>query len=221
MNRLPQMVPTRPSGDNSNAPASTAFVATAVAAGGSSVTTIFSSVAAGYVPASGGGTTNFLRADATFAAPPNNQVVLQVLQNNYATNAALQVAIPLDDTVPTNTEGTEVLSQAITPTDNNNRVLAQVNVWGAVGTGNSVLIVALFRGTTCINVASNTFTTANFPACVSMAYLDSPASSAAQTYTVRVGPSSTAVVVRLNGSAVGRQFGGAASSTLTLTEVSV
>lgn len=38
--------------------------------GGSSPIDIFTSVLPGLVPASGGGTTNFLRADGTFAAPP-------------------------------------------------------------------------------------------------------------------------------------------------------
>jgi hypothetical protein len=38
--------------------------------GAPGVTDIFTSSASGLVPASGGGTTNFLRADGTFAAPP-------------------------------------------------------------------------------------------------------------------------------------------------------
>lgn len=38
--------------------------------GGGALHAAFTSVAAGFVPASGGGTTNFLRADGVFAAPP-------------------------------------------------------------------------------------------------------------------------------------------------------
>lgn len=38
--------------------------------GGGALHAAFTDVAAGFVPASGGGTTNFLRADGTFAAPP-------------------------------------------------------------------------------------------------------------------------------------------------------
>lgn len=44
--------------------------ATLDAAQAAHVHAVFTSSAAGYVPASGGGTTNFLRADGTFAAPP-------------------------------------------------------------------------------------------------------------------------------------------------------
>ena len=61
------LVATAAQADNSTKAASTAYVDTlgATKAG----TTAFTSVAAGLVPASGGGATNFLRADGTFAAP--------------------------------------------------------------------------------------------------------------------------------------------------------
>lgn len=145
--------------------------------------------------------------------------VLQVLQDTYVDSANLSTVIPLDDTPPQSGEGTEVLSQAITPADATNKVLCIVDCWGSVSAANSALIVALFRGTTCINVASHTTASTNFPSVVSFAFLDSPASASAQTYSVRVGPNGAATHVRLNGSSVGRQYGGAASSTLTVMEV--
>lgn len=143
--------------------------------------------------------------------------VLQVLQNTYATSADLNPDIPLDDTAPTSSEGTEVLTQAITLANAANKVMAQVNVWGAVDTINTALIVALFNGTTCIQVASHTFATTNFPACISFNVLETPGSVGPHTYSVRVGPSTG--IGRLNGSAVARQYGGAAKSTLTLMEI--
>ncbi len=56
----------------------------------------FTSGAKGLAPASGGGTTNYLRADGTYAAPPGNGVVTPVVQataltgtqNNFALSAA-------------------------------------------------------------------------------------------------------------------------------------
>jgi hypothetical protein len=161
-------------------------------------------------------TSNGAGADPTYQAVPA-QTILQCLQTTYTTNADLSTTIPLDDTVPTSTEGTEVLSQAITPADNTNKVLVIVHVWGAVNTANSAMITVLFRGSTAIQVASHTFASTNFPACVSFAFLDSPASASAQTYSVRVGANTG--IVRLNGSTAARQYGGAASSTLTLMEV--
>jgi hypothetical protein len=84
--------------------------------------------------------------------------VLQCLQTTYATNTALSVAIPYDDTVPTSSEGTQVLSLAITPQVSTNKILCLVEVWGASDTGaisGGAVVAVLFRGTTCINVAAN------------------------------------------------------------------
>lgn len=97
-----QTCPTRPTGDSTNACASTAFVQNQISVttipytsvtglpantflGNNTATTsiaiamtqaqatallnLFTSSLQGLVPASGGGTTNFLRADGTFAAP--------------------------------------------------------------------------------------------------------------------------------------------------------
>lgn len=174
----------------------------------------------GLVPAPAAGDAaagKFLKSDGTFAVPPAG-AILQVLQNTNTANTDLSTTIPLDDTTPTSSEGTEVLSQAITPADNTNKVLCIVHVWGATASANVPMIAALFRGTTCIQVASVTFNSANFPDCIAFTFLDSPASASAQTYSVRVGASSGNA--RLNGSAAGRQFGGATSSTLTLMEIS-
>lgn len=224
MRSSPNLVPTRPSGDNSNAPASTAFVATAVAGVGSSVG-IFTAVANGFVPASGGSSLAVLYADATFRVPANNSAVLQVLQNTYTTNASLTTVIPFDDTIPLITEGTEVLSRDITVSSTSNRVLATVHVWGTIdNVGTSFASMALFRGNTCINAGQMGLvaTTAEDRAQIGgpMTTLDSPGSTSAQTYTVRVGPSSSGNPIYLNGIVAARRFGGASTCTLTLMEVS-
>lgn len=72
MRNIPTLAPTRPSGDNSNAPATTAFVSQAISAAVSSNAGIgiFSSVADGLVPASGGSSLDVLYADATFRSLP-------------------------------------------------------------------------------------------------------------------------------------------------------
>lgn len=142
---------------------------------------------------------------------------LQTLQNVYTTNADITATIPLDDTTPLISEGTEVLTQAITVAATANKVRAQVVVNGAVSNASTAFTTALFRGTACIDAKANTFPTQNFPATVTMDVLDSPATAGAVTYSVRVGPSSN--TARLNGSAVGRQFGGTSKCTLTVTEI--
>ena len=158
-------------------------------------------------------------ADPAWAALPTPSVaVLQVLQNTYTTNANLTAQIPQDDTTPGSSEGTEVLSQAITPADNTNKVLVIVHLWGSASSGSNPIIASVFRGTTCIQVVSTYCETANFQKCISCAFLDSPASASAQTYSVRVGPAA-AITVRLNGSSSARLFGGTASASLTVMEI--
>ena len=79
--------PTRPLGDSTNACASTAFVATGIVA---NYPPIFTSTTAGLVPASGGGTTNFLRADGTFApTPAATPIANATISANYTGSAAL------------------------------------------------------------------------------------------------------------------------------------
>ena len=143
--------------------------------------------------------------------------VLQVLQTTYATNADLTTATPADDTAPTISEGTEVLSLAITPADNSNKVLCKVELWGITIT-NVIVTAALFRGTTCINAAGLDGSTGGSGVQnIGITHLDSPASASAQTYSVRVGPASG--TTRLNGTASARLYGGASACTLTLMEV--
>lgn len=221
MRSSPNLVPTRPSGDNSNAPASTAFVAAAVAAGGSSVTTIFSATAVGFVPASGGSSLNVLYADATFRALPAaaSQTVRQVLQVVRTSTGTLGTQIPFDDTIPSTSEGTEIFSQALIPNSTFNRVLVDVSVWGGSSVANQNMIIAIFRDSTCIQVQAAFIAAAQFTYSMFLNAWDTPGSTASVTYHVRGGNNGTADLY-INGNNLSRAFGGAASCTLTLTEVS-
>lgn len=179
---------------------------------------VFTSALKGLTPASGGGTVNFLRADGTWAEPPAG-TVLQVLQNAYTTNADLTDQIPSDDSIPVKaSEGTEVLSQAITPASASNKVLVEAHIFGSGSVNNTDIVMAVFRGSTCINVVQARAPTANFPVTLSCAFLDSPATTSATTYSVNVGPVG-AVTVRLNGNTSTRLFGGASACTLTVSEI--
>jgi hypothetical protein len=94
-------------------------------------------------------------------------------------------------------------------------VLCHVSVWGDASTTDEI-VVALFRGTTCIQAGA-------FRTTVSMgltlSFLDSPASASSQIYSVRVGPATGGTTVRLNGTDSARRFGGASSCTLTVSEI--
>lgn len=179
---------------------------------------VFTSALKGLVPASGGGTTKYLRADGTFAVPTDNiGSVIQSLTNTNVTQSNPTTTIPRDDTVPLVSEGTEILSQAITPADNTNQVLARASVFAALST-NVVIVIAMFRGSTCIGAIAHRHSTADAETVLTIEVLDSPASASAQTYSVRVGPSNAGTVY-VNGLSTGRLFGGVAPCTLTLMEI--
>lgn len=162
-------------------------------------------------------TDNGANSTVSIAAAPPVGSVLQVLQDTYTTHETLSAAMVSDDTTPLDSEGTEILSQAITPASSSNKVLVETTIYGTLGTVTNSLIVALFRGSTCINAHAQTFTTVGAQATIKVMILDSPASASAQTYTVRVGP--TAGSAFLNGSNAERRFGGTSACTLTVSEI--
>jgi hypothetical protein len=135
------------------------------------------------------------------------------------TSTNLSSVIPWDDTAPTNTEGTQILSQAITPAAAANKIFCTVSLQAQNdnGGGSGLNIVSLFRGSTCIN-ATWSGGIANIP----LNYLDLPSTTSSTTYSVRIGPDDGAAIIRLNGTTNaggGRKFGGASAATLTVMEI--
>lgn len=140
----------------------------------------------------------------------------------YTTNADIATAIPLDDTIPQVGEGTQILSVAITPVSNTSRLRIRFNGFGSVSALNDVMVAAIF-----VNGAANAVAAgfgSNAPAAgttvnTTLEYEYVPGSTAAQTITVRVGP--TTGTLRLNGTTAARRLGGAARSTVVVEEFAV
>lgn len=146
----------------------------------------------------------------------------QVLQDTYTANTSLSTALPWDDSIPTSTEGTQVLSQAITLSSSLNRVRVTVALNGSPSAANASMIAAVFRGTTCIGVSQSGSTNATLAVNVSLDLVDAPGITN-PTYTVRVGArtnANAAANLFLNGTGSGRFFGGASVCTLTVEELS-
>jgi hypothetical protein len=143
--------------------------------------------------------------------------IVQVVQYSLAAHAGVTTVIPYDDTVPQSTEGHEMLVQSITPQSSTNKILARASVFLNPNSA-STHTLALFRGTTCIFATAQSQTGQNYQATVSFEFLDSPATTSATTYSVRVGPSASAVYY-FNGDSAGRKFGTTPKSTLTLMEI--
>ena len=102
-------------------------------------------------PSSGAAATPAFRSLVSADLPVGT--ILQCLQNTYLTSVNLSSAIPWDDTTPTNTEGTQILSQAITPTAATSKIFCTIGIQAHNdnGGGNGFNIVSLLRGSTCIS----------------------------------------------------------------------
>lgn len=151
---------------------------------------------------------------------PVGAVVQTVEATPYVANANLTTVVPLDDTVPQSTEGTQILTATITPRSATSKIRARWRGYGTIQTAPGTWIWAIFNGgANAIQAGHQTVPTADysFPALGEVTY--SPGSVSPQTISVRVGPITGAGNLRMNGNTAGRLLGGAAQCTLILEEI--
>jgi hypothetical protein len=146
-----------------------------------------------------------------------------VIQSTYGTYSAygnLTTLIPADDTIPQNTEGTQIISLSFTPRFANSRMVLRFS--GGVSlsaVGN--FAVAIFRdpGVNAINAAMFRCDTVGAMTSAVIIAIDSPATTSTITYTVRAGPTA-ASTLHFNGGGA-RFFGGVFTTILEAQEVRV
>lgn len=154
---------------------------------------LFASGAAGLVPASGGGTTNFLRADGTFAAPASGGAIVKVV-----------AAVKTDTATVTGTTPATVFSASITPASASNRIaiVAMLSIGHAT---NNAAYIDILRGSTAIlqgdtagsrrRVTTTSFTNqaGQFQSAALIAD-DLPAVTTSTTYNIQISSNSTGSV---------------------------
>jgi uncharacterized cupin superfamily protein len=146
-----------------------------------------------------------------------------IVNRNYAeytSNSAITTVLPLDDTIPQNTEGDEVVTAALTPASATNRVRVTFTAFGASSAASGAVCAALFidSGADAVRAVSSTGGTANYTENLKMVYEYVPGDTSSHTYKIRVGPGAAATV-RLNGTSAARYFGGVAAATLVIEEI--
>jgi hypothetical protein len=137
----------------------------------------------------------------------------------YTAYTDLNTILPIDDTIPQVTEGTQILSASITPKSTTNRIRIRVQ-GSAVNTASAPIAIAAFvNGGT--NAVAATFTdcdTTTIPnVMIGLEYEYVAGSTSTQTITIRAGSSS--VGTRFNGNTTTRLGGGTARTTLILEEI--
>lgn len=147
----------------------------------------------------------------------NFGLVLQQVTGTIAAQSATNSQTPLDATVPTSTEGTQIWTQSFTPISTTSRIIIQYSVTNVHATAARTQIMSVFAGTTNIGTIVTTCATAAsyYPTTQQIVY--EPGSVAAITFSCRVGSSGTGTWY-IN-SAATNTLGGAMASRFMITEV--
>lgn len=143
--------------------------------------------------------------------------VRRVVSTTYTTTTA---TIPFDDTIPQSSEGTELFTQAITPTSAINRLEIKVRLSGARSASDGRIASALFQDSTANALSSGWGSQgANQAILMSYAHFMAAGTTSSTTFKVRYavngGEGGTASI---NGTDTTRIHGGVMASYMEITE---
>jgi hypothetical protein len=161
------------------------------------------------------------RAQLWGAGVPLPGQTIQSQRTQSGAVSVVSVVIPMDDTIPQITEGTELLTQAVTPKSAAN--LLETKHWGHYSAdGTSYIQLALFQdaGANAIAVSTNFQDAASFgvPEGHGLEHTSLAGTTSATTMRLRVGKSAAGDLT-INGTAGARRMGGVYSSFLTVKEI--
>jgi len=156
-------------------------------------------------------------ANPAWVAPSGGGVIVQVVHVTDVTKKTGTTTVPLDDTIPTNTEGDEYMTLAITPTDAAN--ILQIEAFAHINPNViNFLVGSLFQDAVAaaLVTAVETAAAAYYTQLVIQHEMVAGTTSAT-TFKLRVG-GTNAGTLTFNGQAGARQFGGALTSWMRITE---
>ena len=147
--------------------------------------------------------------------------VVQVVNTQTGAVATGTTILPIDDTIPQNTEGDEYMTLAITPADTANRLLIEVVWQGGHSTTTTTMVAALFQDTTAdalVAAIASKDGSANAMSQITLSYEMAAGTVSSTTFKVRAG-TSAAGTTTFNGQIAARRFGGTLISSITITEI--
>lgn len=157
---------------------------------------------------------------ASGAGPVSDLAFPAYGEASYTTWSGLTANIPLDDTIPQITEGTEILSVSVTPTSATSNLFVSWSGEYTPSTSSATAnVVSVFRDATADAVYSTyTSQAATDGTAVSGSFSIPSTATTATTISLRVGPSG-AYTSYVNGSGASRLLGGSMAWTLVVREV--
>ena len=146
--------------------------------------------------------------------------IVQVVNTQTGAVATGNTATPNDDTIPQNTEGTEFMTLAVTPTSATNKLLIEVISVLTHDANLGTITGALFQDTTAnaLAAAQTRVATTNEPVIVTIKHYMTAGTTSATTFKFRAGQEA-GYTLTLNGSAGARRLGGVMASSITITEI--
>lgn len=151
---------------------------------------------------------------------PSGSVINSVFAES-ATYTSSTATIPVDDTIPQNTEGVEILTGTITPSSSGSKICVRV-VIPVTSPNTESVTVALFRDSVAnaLCAVGSAEGISPGPQSVPLSYEYAAGSTSAVTLKVRVG-SSGGGAFGVNGSSAARIFGGVSRATMIIEEIKV
>ena len=145
------------------------------------------------------------------------QVIKSIFVQQFPSSATGTTTIPLDNTIPTNTEGTEFVSAAVTPNKTNNRMFVDAMILCSSNTADRTIIVAMFSGSSCRAVNAVYVASANKLVTIPIWFTETVEGTSEVTYSLRAGLDAAGTIqVNNNGAQV---FNGQAGSYLRVLEL--
>lgn len=144
--------------------------------------------------------------------------VVQVVSTNYSAVATGTTTIPHDDTIPQITEGTEFMTQAITPKSATNILVIEAEM-SCSHSANSQRIGALFQDATVNALAAKAayMLTVDNPVIVRVTHTMTAGTTSSTTFRLRGGGDAGGTFT-FNGVSGARKFGGVTLSNIKITE---
>lgn len=166
--------------------------------------------------------TNSITAGAVDSTKVATGFAVNNAEAQTATLSTTTTVIPLDDTIPQITEGTEIVTISITPKATTNRLQIDAMIFAASSVSDFIS-VALFQDTTANALAATNFnvTSANLSVSIPLSYSMSAGTTSSTTFRLRVGPSANTTTITLNGRAGARIYGGVSFCSIKVTEYKV
>lgn len=167
----------------------------------------------------GASSSTFWRGDATWAAVSSSKII-QIVNTQTGTVATGTTTIPFDNTIPQNTEGNQVMTLAITPTNASNILYIDIVVIGCNSqAGLQANTAALFQDSTA-NALAAVFSNSAAASATTFTYLRHKmvaGTISSTTFKVRWG-GNAAGTATFNGQVSAGIYGGVLASSITITE---